>query len=73
MSQFVGVLLPLTTVEVDNGHVLRRLLQAIDIDVDTIGIGTGNIERFDATGLAERVLRYTSIECVSCEFCFVGQ
>jgi hypothetical protein len=43
---------------------------ATQIDVHSIGIGAGNVERLCAAGFAEFVFSYAGIECVSGEVIF---
>jgi len=73
MGQCVSVLLPVLAVERHNLQGGRPGIQAIDIDVETIGIGLRNAERLYAAGLAEIMLGDTCVEGVGVEMIFSGQ
>ena len=64
MGQGVGVLLPVLAVKVDYGYRFRWIVQAAQIDVDTIRIGARDIERFDTTYSTEGVLGSAGIKGV---------
>lgn len=70
MCKCVGVLFPVPTIEIDDGHVLGNLMQAVDVDIDTVWIRARDIERFDTAGFAEFVLGNAAVECVGLERLF---
>jgi len=64
VCELVCVLFPVLAVELHYHGVLQLLVKAIDINIDAVGIRPRNIERLDATGLAEIVLGYTTVESI---------
>ena len=63
MGQACSTLLPVPTVEIFDDNLPKgRRINAAEIDADAIGIGSWDIERFNATGLAKIVLRYMRIK-----------
>lgn len=67
MRQLMRIFFPILPIKLDYHHIQWLLIEAVDIHIHSIGIGSGHIERFDATGFTEVVLGYTAVECVSVE------
>lgn len=65
MFQTRRVFLPIPPVELFGGQFFRLRLQAANVDIDAVGIGARDVERFHAAGFAKPVLRDASVEGVS--------
>ena len=65
VSKLVGVLLPVAAIKLDDFNLLRDLVQTVHIDIDSVWIRAGHIERFNSAGLAEVVLCDLGIERIS--------
>lgn len=66
VGEFGCILLPVSTIEVDNFHFPRRCVYAIDVHRDSIWIGPRSVKRLNATGSAKSVPRCATIELVNC-------
>ena len=67
MGDLVSVLLPVAPVKFGDIDLQIRGVQAVDIDIYAIRIGTRRIERFDTANFAECMLGDTCIEGVGSE------
>ncbi len=56
-----GILFPVSAIKFDDGHVCQRLVQASNIDIDTIWIRTGRVKGFYTAGNAKAVLCNTTV------------
>ena len=73
MSQCLGVLFPVLAVELDDIHPLRSLIEAVQVDIDAIRVGTGRVKRLYAADLTEGVPGHAGIEAVGSEGAFAGE
>ena len=69
----MGILLPVLAIELDDAEFWREGLEAIDIDIDTIGVGARGVEGLDPADLAEGVSSHTTVERVGCELVLAGK
>ena len=70
VRQSVCILFPVTAIEGCDDDVARLRFKAPHVDGDTVGIGSGNIERLDPARLAEQVPGDAGIERVRGELPF---
>lgn len=61
----MGVVLPVAAIKRDDPHGGRRFDKTSHVDIDPVGIRARGVERLDATGATERMLRNSGIERVS--------
>jgi len=61
------MLLPVLTIEIDNGDMFRLSIQTVDVDIDTIRIRARCIKRFDTARSAKRMLCNPGIERLGCD------
>jgi len=63
MSQHVRVLFPVFTVKLLNGDFFEAgLIEAAQVNAVTIGVGTGNVEGFDAASFTKHVFGFVGIK-----------
>lgn len=62
MAQFVCILFPVLPVEWLDRHVFRHWIQATHVNVDAVGIRSGNVERFDAAVATEKMPGHSGVE-----------
>ncbi len=68
MLELVRILLPVPTIEgldLDCGD--GALVEAVDVDAVTVGVGARHVERFDPTGPTEGVSGHSGVETVGRE------
>ena len=65
VRKIVCTLLPVLTVKLDYDDLLRSGIQAIYINIDTIGIRTRRVERFYSTDFAKSVFSNLRVKLVS--------
>ena len=64
MCKVVGIFLPVLTIKIFDIHAVGSGIQAIDINIDTVGVGAGRVERFDSAMFAEGVFCSACIESI---------
>lgn len=64
--QFTGVTLPMIAVELSYMNALdAAAVEAANVDTETVGIRSRNIERLDAANFTKKMLGNSGVECVS--------
>ena len=73
MRQGMGILLPVLAIKFHHRHGRWPGVQAVDVDINPIGIGTWNIKRLDATNPAKTVLGHPTVKGVGLQLLLPGE